>query len=150
MFRPFLVLTVGVVLTACQPSAATTAPATTGTASGSAPGSAAGHVAASEKEFSITLGSATVTAGPTAFDVKNDGAIAHEFVVAKTDLAPDKLPQASGEVDEGGITSLGEVEDVAPGTTKSFTADLTAGHYVVFCNIPGHYAAGMHAELVVR
>jgi uncharacterized cupredoxin-like copper-binding protein len=106
------------------------------------------HIAVSEKEFAITLASKP-TGGLTTFDVKNDGAVAHEFVIVKTDLAQDKLPQASGEVDEDQLDALGEVEDVAPGTTKSFTVDLAAGHYVVFCNVPGHYPAGMHQEVSI-
>ena len=27
---------------------------------------------------------------------------------------------------------------------------LAPGHYVVICNLPGHYASGMHADLTVR
>jgi uncharacterized cupredoxin-like copper-binding protein len=30
------------------------------------------------------------------------------------------------------------------------TVDLDPGNYVVICNIPGHYAAGMHAELTIK
>jgi uncharacterized cupredoxin-like copper-binding protein len=135
---------------------ASVAPEGSGTPTGSAaPTSASSpladgqQVAASEKEFSITFASAPA-AGPTTFNVRNDGTTDHEFVIVRTDLAEDQLPQANGEVVEDQLESLGEVEDVAPGTTKSFTVDLTPGHYVVFCNIPGHYPAGMHEDLTVQ
>jgi uncharacterized cupredoxin-like copper-binding protein len=26
------------------------------------------------------------------------------------------------------------------------TIDLAAGHYAIVCNLPGHYAAGMHVD----
>ena len=36
-----------------------------------------------------------------------------------------------------------------PGATKTITIDLKPGHYVLFCNLPGHYAAGMHQDFWV-
>ena len=48
-----------------------------------------------------------------------------------------------------GVTHVDEVEDIAVGATESLTLTLEAGNYVVICNIPGHYLAGMHAALTV-
>ena len=60
------------------------------------------------------------------------------------------LPEASDapEVNEDDpqLTSMGEVEDVAPGESKSFTATLEAGSYVGICNVETHYDSGMHID----
>jgi uncharacterized cupredoxin-like copper-binding protein len=44
----------------------------------------------------------------------------------------------------------GEIADVAPGDTKKGTFKLTAGKYVMFCNLPGHYTQGMYGTLTVK
>ena len=108
---------------------------------------------ATEKDFSITLDSEEVASGETTFDIMNEGPSVHEFVVFKTVLAPDALPtDADGAVDEEGkgVTHLGEVEDVQVGATAQLALDLEPGKYVVICNLPGHYAAGMYAGLTVK
>ena len=48
-----------------------------------------------------------------------------------------------------GLTLLDEVEDVTPGSQAELTVDLATGTYAVICNLPGHYAQGMHATLTV-
>ena len=76
----------------------------------------------------------------------------HELFFIKTDAAEGslKVETATGEVDEAAVgTSPGEIAKIAAGATKSGTFDLTAGKYVLICNIAGHYALGMHAALVV-
>ena len=40
-------------------------------------------------------------------------------------------------------------DNVAVGTTKLFHAALAAGNYVLVCNLPGHYKAGMHTAFTV-
>jgi uncharacterized cupredoxin-like copper-binding protein len=120
---------------------------------GSTAGPSAGGattVGAQEKEFSISLDKSTLPVGHVTFNVQNGGTIAHEFVVIDTDKPADQLPQASGEVDEDALAGVGEVEDIAPGTSKTLEVDLPAGHYVIICNVPGHYAAGMHADVTVQ
>jgi uncharacterized cupredoxin-like copper-binding protein len=116
------------------------------------PSQAAGGTAvgAQEKEFSITLDKSTLPAGDVTFSITNGGTIVHEFVVLDTDTPADQLPQASGEVDEDSLEAVDEVEDIAPGSTAKLSVNLPAGHYVVICNIPGHYAAGMHADITVQ
>ena|SRR5438034_11443196 len=109
---------------------------------------ASGGVKTTVKDFSISLDSTSAKAGSVTFNVHNDGPSTHEFVVFKTDLAPDKLPTASdGTVDEEGqgVTHIDEIEDIAAGSDQSLTVTLEAGNYVVICNLPGHYQQGMHA-----
>jgi uncharacterized cupredoxin-like copper-binding protein len=44
---------------------------------------------------------------------------------------------------------MGEQEDIASGSDTTLSVDLQPGHYVIICNITGHYEAGMHTELTV-
>jgi len=126
-----------------------------GSSSGSTTGGSSatsGGVGATEKDFAITLDPSTASAGSVTFNIDNQGPATHEFVVFKTDLAPDALPTASdGTVDEEGkgVQHIDEVEDIAAGSTETLTTDLKAGSYVVICNLPGHYEQGMHAPLTV-
>jgi uncharacterized cupredoxin-like copper-binding protein len=106
-----------------------------------------------EKEFAIALDSTSVPAGAIRVTAHNAGTVEHELVAFKTDLPLDQLPVNGAEVDEEGegITHIDpEAEDIAPGTAKTITLHLAAGRYVVLCNVPTHYAAGMRAELTVR
>jgi uncharacterized cupredoxin-like copper-binding protein len=74
----------------------------------------------------------------------------HEFVVVKTNLAATGLPVQGDAVVEDGLDRIGEQEDIAVGATPSLVLTLPAAHYVVFCNVEGHYAAGMRADLTTK
>jgi uncharacterized cupredoxin-like copper-binding protein len=106
-------------------------------------------------EFKIALSAPTGPAGAVTFALKNSGTTVHEFVVFKTDLAPDKLPlSADGlTVDEEGATDLtlvDEVEDIEVGASATLAVDLPAAHYVLICNLPAHYTSGMHTEFTTN
>jgi FtsP/CotA-like multicopper oxidase with cupredoxin domain len=78
-------------------------------------------------EFSIT-GDLTVDPGDLTITLTNSGTMIHNLVF------------------EDGLRSV----DVAPGETVTLeVGELAPGTYVVFCDIPGHRAAGMEAFLVV-
>jgi uncharacterized cupredoxin-like copper-binding protein len=129
-------------------SAVTPSPATS-----PATGGGGVTIATTEKDFSITPAQTTVAAGKVTFDVKNDGPSQHEFVVFKTDLAEDKLPVKNGNVDESGagLTHIDEAEDIDAGQSKTLTIEnLPAGNYVLICNKPAHYVAGMHVAVKVQ
>jgi uncharacterized cupredoxin-like copper-binding protein len=36
-----------------------------------------------------------------------------------------------------------------PGAVMMLTLKLAPGHYAVVCNLPGHYASGMHQDFFV-
>jgi uncharacterized cupredoxin-like copper-binding protein len=111
-----------------------------------------GGVNATEVDYKITLDKTTLPTGETTFDIHNEAEQTHEFVVIKTDLAPDSLPtDKNGDVDEegAGIEPVDEVEDIAAGSTESLTVNLDAGSYVAICNLPGHYRQGMHTGFTV-
>ena len=106
-------------------------------------------------EFFFKPSDATATAGATTIEAPNEGSVEHELVVFKTNMDPAKLPtEANGEVNEEKMDkiaeSAGEIPDVEAGDTKSAQFKLTPGKYVMFCNLPGHYAAGMYGTLTVE
>jgi len=119
-------------------------------------------IKATLEEWKITLSPTTGGAGEVTFTIDNIGEKDHEFVVVKTDLAPDKLPTVQEGEDKGivdeegtGFTAIGELEDILAGTDnneKKLTLD--AGHYVIFCNVHDedlvHYQKGMHTEFTVE
>ena len=47
------------------------------------------------------------------------------------------------------IRSLGEISDLAPGASGKLAVNLKPGSYLLICNQPGHYKAGMVARLSV-
>ena len=108
------------------------------------------QVSASVTEMSVTLDATTVPAGEVTFDVANVGTVEHEFIIIATDLPQDQLPVKDGTVDEDGVDVVSEIPGLQPGTDAHLSVDLPAGHYVIICNEPGHYLAGIHTELTVQ
>lgn len=114
------------------------------------------------QEFSVITDESSASAGEVTFEVENTGPDdVHEFVVIKTDLAPDALPTGEdGSVDEAGegIEVIDEIEDIPVGDTPSLTVDLDAGNYVLICNIveehegeiEAHYTLGMRTAFTVE
>jgi uncharacterized cupredoxin-like copper-binding protein len=112
------------------------------------------------QEFSVIAEPASAPAGEVTFNVENIGPDdVHEFVVIRTDLAPDALPtDETGAVDETGegLEVIDEIEDIPVGDTPSLTVDLEAGNYALICNIydeeeqEAHYAMGMWTAFTVE
>jgi uncharacterized cupredoxin-like copper-binding protein len=115
-------------------------------------GAAGGEVLSIDMgEFYYKPKDAQAKAGTLTIDAKNVGSAPHELVLAKTDLAPDKLPTSSdGSVDEESLDVPGEVSEIPGGADGSVSVDLQPGSYVMFCNLPGHYASGMYGSLTVK
>ena len=119
-------------------------------------------VAVTLQEFAVLPAQESAPAGSITFDVENTGPEdPHEFVVIKTNLAPDALPTAEdGSVDETGegIEVIGEIEEFAPGSTETRTFELDAGSYAFICNVVEeeggdtlvHYALGMRTGFTVE
>lgn len=107
--------------------------------------------------YKITLSKNTVNAGDIVFHVHNDATdLLHEFVIFKTDLAPDALPlNSEGAVDEegAGVTHIDEVE-VEVGQSADLAVNLQPGNYVLICNINDnneqHYQHGMYVGFTVK
>jgi uncharacterized cupredoxin-like copper-binding protein len=107
-----------------------------------------------EKEMDIIPSSNTAPAGQINFVIKNVGRMPHELVVFKTDLPIDKLPQKNGEMDEkgAGVKNVADTGEnyLKSGETRTLRANLSPGNYVLVCNLPGHFSAGMKTAFVVK
>lgn len=155
--------------TACTPGASPSSspPAATATPSATeaapaTPAEAATTVNVTVEEYQVTPESDSAPAGDITFNVTNNGPDdVHEFVVVKTDLAPDALPtKADGSFDEDGdgVEVMGEVEEIAVGSSEPLALSLEPGAYVLLCNrvvtengeTESHYHEGMHAAFTVE
>jgi uncharacterized cupredoxin-like copper-binding protein len=105
-------------------------------------------------DFHVRRTNAVVPAGMVRFELVNNGPSTHEFIVVRSDRASDKLPlQRDGlTVDEEGpgVDDVDEAEGLDIADRRTLTLDLAPGHYVLFCNMEGHYLGGMHAAFTVR
>jgi len=101
----------------------------------------------------------TVPAGKVSLVAENMGWRTHELVIlplAAGEPAGQRVPGPDGTVDETG--SLGEAstscgvgagEGIRAGTVSWITLTLAPGRYELICNLPNHYADGMHQEILV-
>ena len=105
------------------------------------------------RDNGITMSSDTLAAGDLTFEGVNEGTDTHEFEVFGVPEGVDAnaLPVEgdTAPADEM-LTVIDEVEDIAPGTSATLNLSLDAGNYAVICNLPGHYAAGMHTTFTVE
>ena len=99
-------------------------------------------------EFAFDPKDASAKAGKVTITAPNDGKVVHELVLLKTDEDPAALPKKGDEVDES--TSVGEIADVEPGSTKKATFKLAPGKYAMVCALPGHYEGGMYGSLTIE
>lgn len=107
----------------------------------------------------LVLDRASAPTGTVSLVLANAGRRAHELVVlplADGQQVGSRTVGSDGTVDESG--SLGEAsrsgaagtgDGIEPGTAGWTTLNLPAGRYELICNLPGHYAAGMYAQLTV-
>lgn len=106
----------------------------------------------SKATMSIGLSTDTVPAGQVVFEVTNSSeSLEHEMVVSRLPANGALLPydENDAEVDEHKLGELGEAEDLGPGESKRLVITLDPGQYILYCNIPGHYMAGMWTILTV-
>jgi uncharacterized cupredoxin-like copper-binding protein len=105
------------------------------------------------EDFKIQRDAAVVPAGTVRFRILNHGPTTHELNVIRTDRAPDKLPlQRNGltvNEDAPGLDHLDEAEGLDIGDSRTLVLHLAPGHYVLYCNMEGHYLGGMHAAFTV-
>lgn len=115
-----------------QASGASNAPAatpTTASAATSASAPAADTVAVVAKDIKLDKSSYEATAGDVTITYENEGAIEHTLLI-------------------DGVSGF-ELDVKAHGDTDKGTVTLKPGTYTLYCGMPGHRAAGMHATLTV-
>jgi uncharacterized cupredoxin-like copper-binding protein len=100
------------------------------------------------KEFKLIPSPAGTSGRKVTFAIKNTGKLEHEFIVMRTSTRAGKLPVSGNRAKEIGVVA--EAEDIAPGATRRLKVSFKRGHYVLLCNIKGHYRAGQFADFTVR
>ena len=93
-----------------------------------------------------------VKAGRVIFRVSNTSrTLVHEMIVVPVSSDDPALPYDAKEdkVVEESIHSLGEVSEIKPGGHGTLALQLKPGSYLLLCNQPGHYHAGMYSTLTV-
>ena len=99
-------------------------------------------------EFKFAPANPELARGKLEITATNKGKTPHTLALLKTNADPSKLPKRGDNVSEK--TSIGEIPPLVPGESATHTFDLKPGKYVMVCNVPGHYDAGMYGTLTVR
>ena len=90
------------------------------------------------QEWSLQPSRATLPAGPVVVQLWNRGQDVHDLRVQRMTAAGRMVGRIQG------------VKKTLPGRVSSARWTLTPGHYMLFCSMPGHMAAGMHVMIAVR
>lgn len=94
----------------------------------------------------------STAAGEVTFKVTNTSKdTIHEMIVIQLAEPGKPLPYITDEsrVDEDKAGDKGEVSELDPGASGALTVTLQPGKYLLICNVPGHFAAGMWTEFEV-
>ena len=101
----------------------------------------------------IDVAPRTIPAGEVTFEVTNASKdMVHEMVISPVRGENDPLPydKSTMKVDEDAAGHLGEVSELEPGKSGALKLSLKPGKYILYCNIPGHYALGMWTLIKVE
>lgn len=101
-------------------------------------------------DYKLVTDHPSVPAGHIVFGIRNHASMLHDMKVIKTDLPEDKLPIDTGTAKATEAGLVGGVENIPGGASRKLELDLQPGHYVLICNVAGHYQLGMHATLEVK
>ena len=84
--------------------------------------------------------------------VNKSNEVVHEVLVVPAPSEGKELPYDTKKdtVIEKRVHSLGEISDLRPGAHGKLTLNLKPGTYLLLCNQPGHFKAGMSTSLVVE
>ncbi len=102
--------------------------------------------------MAVRINQPSVKAGAMRFDITNwSRGMLHEMLVVAVDNPEAPLPYdyAQAKVAEDQVKVLGDTSSLQPGASYTLDVTLTPGSYLLICNVPGHYAAGMVTPLTV-
>ncbi|MBX6320437.1 MAG: hypothetical protein IRY94_01285 [Rhodospirillaceae bacterium] len=102
--------------------------------------------------MSIRIDRAEVKAGAVTFDITNwSRSAVHELAIVPVDGPDAPLPYdfSQAQVAEDQVSLIAETEEMKPNASATLEVTLMPGTYLLICNIPGHYAAGMAVPLTV-
>ena len=121
------------------------------TSSSGASANEGNFIAGTVEEWKVSVAPNTATSGEVKFTIENKGTIGHEFLVVKTDILDGKITLDGDHFAEPspGLEVIDEIGEFPAGSTELLVLSLDAGNYQLVCNLPGHYAAGMHTSFVV-
>jgi uncharacterized cupredoxin-like copper-binding protein len=106
-----------------------------------------------ERDFVMTAKVTAVRTGLVTFRVGNSGPSTHEFLVDRTSENADALPLRANDITVNEQSKLlhpvGSLGEIRLGATRELTLRLDPGHYVLFCNLEGHYRGGMFVSFEV-
>ena len=104
-------------------------------------------------DFHVGLPSTSLSAGRHVLRVENLGPSTHEIIVDRTDRADGDLPLLGDGLtvneESPDLRRVGGMEVIRLHDTPQLQLDLSPGHYVLYCNLEGHYLGKMHASLDV-
>jgi uncharacterized cupredoxin-like copper-binding protein len=108
-------------------------------------------IAVTERDFHVATSKTHVATGAVVLRVYNNGPDQHELIVVPERAGGLPIRADGFTVNEEAIQSSepGALEPGLSGATRYLRLNLRPGRYVLFCNMAGHYMAGMHAELTV-
>jgi uncharacterized cupredoxin-like copper-binding protein len=109
------------------------------------------RVSVSERDFHIDA-PRYLHSGLVDLAVHNMGPDDHELIVVRGTRSSLPFRTDGLTIDEDAVSKreAGALEPGRPGADRNLDVDLAPGRYVMFCNMYGHFEAGMHHELVVR
>jgi hypothetical protein len=107
-------------------------------------------VRVSERDFHIAIAPDHVPAGDVLLVVRNQGPDTHELIIVRSRSRPP-LRRDGLTVDERalGPVTVASLDGAGPGAVRRKRLHLAPGRYELFCNMAGHFMAGMQRELVV-
>ena len=107
----------------------------------------------SKSTMSVKINNRQAARGKVTFNVTNlSKTMIHEMLVApiKDENTPLPFIAKDNKVDEDAAKDLGEVSELDPGKSGSVTFDMKPGKYILYCNVPAHYMAGMWTVIEVK
>ena len=104
-------------------------------------------------KMAININPNAVPRGAVRFNVTNlASALVHEVIIARITDPNQKLAydESEARVTDDALQTLGSINEIDPSKSASLTIDLRPGKYLLYCNLPGHFMAGMWTLIDVK